>query len=118
MQLLVPGQEASGARHITIGGGVQPRWRNDGRERFYLSPEGKMMAAAKPTRQVDGTYLLAQTVIAATLIVNRNGVRQSVGDGARRVTRSHNFASVRRKNARSPVGFRRAPQSKWLRKRC
>ena len=27
------------------GGGTQPRWRGDGKELFYLSPEGKLMAA-------------------------------------------------------------------------
>ncbi len=30
---------------ISSGGGIQPRWRRDGKELFYLSPEGKVMAA-------------------------------------------------------------------------
>ena len=30
---------------ISSGGGSQPRWRRDGQELFYLSPEQKMMAA-------------------------------------------------------------------------
>ena len=35
-----------GARvQVSAGGGTQPRWRKDGRELFYLSPQGKMMAA-------------------------------------------------------------------------
>jgi len=35
-----------GAREqVSAGGGTQPRWRKDGRELFYLSPEAKMMAA-------------------------------------------------------------------------
>ena len=35
-----------GAREqVSTGGGTQPRWRRDGRELFYLSPETKMMAA-------------------------------------------------------------------------
>jgi serine/threonine protein kinase len=35
-----------GARvQVSAGGGTQPRWRKDGRELFYLSPESKMMAA-------------------------------------------------------------------------
>jgi serine/threonine protein kinase/Tol biopolymer transport system component len=29
---------------ISRGGGVSPRWRGDGRELFYLAPDGKMMA--------------------------------------------------------------------------
>lgn len=35
-----------GARvQVSAGGGTQPRWRKDGRELFYLSPQAKMMAA-------------------------------------------------------------------------
>jgi Tol biopolymer transport system component len=33
------------ARQVSRTGGTQPRWRHDGRELFYLSPEGAMMAA-------------------------------------------------------------------------
>ena len=29
---------------VSVGGGVQPRWRHDGRELFYVSPDWKMMA--------------------------------------------------------------------------
>ena len=32
-------------RQVSVGGGEQPRWRSDGKELFYLSPEEKMMAA-------------------------------------------------------------------------
>ena len=37
---------AGGAGKIQVsrGGGMQPRWRRDGRELFYLSLDGKMMA--------------------------------------------------------------------------
>jgi Tol biopolymer transport system component/tRNA A-37 threonylcarbamoyl transferase component Bud32 len=31
---------------ISSAGGSEPRWRRDGRELFYLSPDGKMMAVA------------------------------------------------------------------------
>ena len=34
-----------GSRLISRGGGSAPRWRGDGREMFYLAPDGKMMAA-------------------------------------------------------------------------
>jgi eukaryotic-like serine/threonine-protein kinase len=35
-----------GARvQVSTSGGAQPRWRSDGRELFYLSPETKVMAA-------------------------------------------------------------------------
>ena len=29
---------------VSRGGGVQPRWRRDGKELFYISPDWKMMA--------------------------------------------------------------------------
>jgi Tol biopolymer transport system component len=29
---------------ISSGGGTQPRWRRDGKELFYISPDGKLMA--------------------------------------------------------------------------
>ena len=30
---------------ISSGGGTQPRWRRDGKELFFISPDGKLMAA-------------------------------------------------------------------------
>ena len=36
--------EPRGKWQVSAGGGREPRWRGDGRELFYLSPEGKMMA--------------------------------------------------------------------------
>jgi hypothetical protein len=50
------------------------------------------VVGAKPARQADGTYLLQQMAVAASLRVYRNGVRQSAGDdytydaAARRIT--------------------------------
>ena len=29
-----------------MAGGIEPRWRRDGKELFYFSPDGKLMAAA------------------------------------------------------------------------
>ena len=37
--------EPRGKWQVSTGGGEQPRWRGDGKELFYLSSEGKMMAA-------------------------------------------------------------------------
>ncbi len=31
-------------RQISVEGGVQPRWRRDGKELYYLGPDGAMMA--------------------------------------------------------------------------
>jgi Tol biopolymer transport system component len=35
---------AGGSVLVSRGGGTLPRWRDDGRELFYLAPNGKMMA--------------------------------------------------------------------------
>ena len=38
---------ATGERiRVSNSGGVQPRWRRDGRELFYAEPRGKLMAVA------------------------------------------------------------------------
>ena len=36
---------AHGKWQVSMGGGEQPRWRGDGKELFYLSSDGKVMAA-------------------------------------------------------------------------
>jgi Tol biopolymer transport system component len=36
--------DGRGKWQISSGGGVQPRWRGDGKELFYLASDGKMMA--------------------------------------------------------------------------
>ncbi len=42
---------------ISTGGGVQPRWRSDGRELYYLGPGGQVMLVAMP----DGDPTKART---------------------------------------------------------
>jgi len=37
--------ERRGKWQVSLGGGEQPRWRGDGKELYYLAPDGKMMAA-------------------------------------------------------------------------
>ena len=47
-----PGKPASSARwQISDAGGIMPRWRGDGKEIFYLSLEGKMMAVSSFDRR-------------------------------------------------------------------
>jgi Tol biopolymer transport system component len=41
--------EARGKWQISTAGGEQPRWRGDGKEMFYLSPDMKMMAVPVKT---------------------------------------------------------------------
>jgi Tol biopolymer transport system component len=40
---------ADGKWQVSTHGGLQPRWRRDGKELFYLAPDGKLMAAAVKT---------------------------------------------------------------------
>jgi Tol biopolymer transport system component len=37
-------------RQVSTGGGVQPQWRRDGHELFYLGPDGSMMSVRVETR--------------------------------------------------------------------
>ena len=62
----------------TLGAGVSLVSNAGGYTLQAASPNAAV--GAKPTRQADGTLLLAQAAIAATLTVYRNGVRQSAGD--------------------------------------
>jgi serine/threonine protein kinase/Tol biopolymer transport system component len=39
-----PFPSGSGKWQVSTGGGEEPRWRRDGKELFYLSPGGKLMA--------------------------------------------------------------------------
>jgi eukaryotic-like serine/threonine-protein kinase len=41
--------EAHGKWQVSNAGGEQPRWRSDGKELFYLSPDGKMMSVPVTT---------------------------------------------------------------------
>ena len=41
-----PFPNASSKWQVSHGGGEEPRWRQDGKELFYLSPQGKLMVAS------------------------------------------------------------------------
>jgi len=41
---VAPFSRPGGKRQISTNGGIKPRWRRDGKEIFYLSPEGQLMA--------------------------------------------------------------------------
>ena len=36
----------SGKWQVSTGGGIQPRWRADGKELYFIAPDGKLMAAS------------------------------------------------------------------------
>jgi Tol biopolymer transport system component len=41
---VLPFPSANGRWQISTAGGVTPRWRRDGKELYYIAPDGKMMA--------------------------------------------------------------------------
>jgi len=44
-----PFPDARGKWPVSTGGGVQPRWRADGKELYFIAPDGKLMAASITT---------------------------------------------------------------------
>ena len=86
VQAFTPGQPATGARwQVSSGGGREPRWRGDGKELYYLSLDGKVMAVSVRT---DGAafqysapkvlftlFTLAQGFTYGTYHVTRDGRR-------------------------------------------
>jgi hypothetical protein len=63
-------------RTISVGGGAEPQWRRDGRELYYLAPDGKLMAAAVSIRDdvfdAGRPVTLFQAHIPADIITFRN----------------------------------------------
>ena len=54
----------AGKFQISTGGGTQPRWRRDGKELFYMAPDGKIMAVdvkIAPTFQAGIAHALFDT---------------------------------------------------------
>jgi Tol biopolymer transport system component len=52
-------------RQVSIAGGCKPAWRKDGKELFYLTPDGKLTSTELqrgPTRQPAGPRVLFQTL--------------------------------------------------------
>ena len=48
--------EAGGKWQVSVAGGLQPRWRRDGRELYYVAPDTRLMAV--PTRLGPATHTL------------------------------------------------------------
>jgi dipeptidyl aminopeptidase/acylaminoacyl peptidase len=55
-----PFPSVNGKWQVSSAGGQEPRWRRDGKELFYLSPEGKLMAVGLKT----GASLKAEPPVA------------------------------------------------------
>ncbi len=62
---IVPFPQADGKWQVSIGGGRQPRWRQDGKELFYLATGNQLMAASiqekNSSLEIAGRQLLFQT---------------------------------------------------------
>jgi Tol biopolymer transport system component len=64
-----PPSQGGGRWRVSSGGGVMPRWRRDGKELFYISPDSQMMAVdvtTKPEFQSGNPHALFQTDIVDT----------------------------------------------------
>ena len=77
-----PFPAASGGKWtVSQGGGFAPRWRADGKELFYISADGKMMAVEVSTTPVFKAGIpkaLFQTTVLATTGLARNVTRYDV----------------------------------------
>ncbi|MDQ6892993.1 MAG: serine/threonine-protein kinase [Acidobacteriota bacterium] len=81
--------ESRERRQVSSGGGSQPRWRGDGRELFYISPDSKLMAVefgTGPLLEAGLARALFQTRI-LPLIEARNHY-DAAADGQRFVVNS------------------------------
>ena len=45
-----PFPEPTGKWQVSTSGGTQPRWRADGKEIYFIAPDGKLMAASVTTQ--------------------------------------------------------------------
>ena len=70
---------------VSTGGGNQPRWRGDGRELFYISPDGRMMSV--PVSAAPDFAPGAPVTLFATRIFDLNGAQK--GHYSRKYTVTH-----------------------------
>ena len=78
-----PGGERSGKWMVSYGGGLQPRWRADGKELFYLGANRKLMAVdvkTEPAFQTSTPHPLFDTPYVGTNTLYRYDVAR---DGKR-----------------------------------
>jgi hypothetical protein len=53
--------EAHGRSPVSTNGGIEPRWRSDGKELYFIAPDGKLMSASVSTA---GTTFQSETPVA------------------------------------------------------
>ncbi|MFQ5740156.1 MAG: TolB family protein, partial [Acidobacteriota bacterium] len=72
-------------RQVSVGGGSQPLWRRDGRELFYLHPDGRLMSVEVklgPDPETSAPRALFQTGIAVHPGWNQYCVSRLTGNGS------------------------------------
>jgi Tol biopolymer transport system component len=76
-----------GKWQVSTGGGIEPRWRRDGKELFYIAPDGKLMAApiqsAGQTLEAGTPAALFQTRIVGGGLANGKQQYAVAPDGQR-----------------------------------
>jgi Tol biopolymer transport system component len=82
--------EARERRQVSSSGGTQPRWRADGRELYFISPDSKLMAvdvgAAATTFEAGPAHVLFQTRILPPIEARNH--YDAAGDGQHFVVNS------------------------------
>jgi len=81
--------EARERRQVSSGGGTQPRWRADGRELYFISPDNKLMAVDVGTAapfEAGPAHALFQTRILPPIEARNH--YDAAGDGQRFVVNS------------------------------
>ena len=83
-----------GKRQISSGGGVNPRWRRDGKEIFYVTPDGQLMAAEVAER--NGTLEVGRVQKLFDGIVTTRGIAYDVSaDGQKFLVVDDGVAAAR-----------------------
>ena len=75
--------ELTGNWQISIDGGSRPRWRRDGKELFYVAPDGKLMAVTVKTGAIveaEAPRALFETTLPAVAQRQTYASRQTVND--------------------------------------
>jgi serine/threonine protein kinase/Tol biopolymer transport system component len=68
--------DSGGKWQISTGGGAQPRWRHDGRELFYVAPDGRLMTVSV---RVAASARTVETGTPIALFVPRLATGASIG---------------------------------------
>ena len=71
--------ESRGQYQISTAGGTQPRWRADGKELFYVTADGRLMAAPIATT-ADGQALTPGAPVALFALRLATGTAITVGN--------------------------------------